>query len=148
MYKTQLYILIFCSFSPANVTVALRSYETKVFPGTRSRLLTGEISVTEIIFVSYEHNFPLKRENFLFTRHSGKLYPASGKTFPHMNKTKLFHLSKCFLGNRDNVCPYEQALSCSKVVDILGQSVRTQLVDRLFADLLQVVKLLKVCNIK
>ena len=33
----------------------------------RSRLLTGEISVTEIILVSYEHNFPAKRENFLFT---------------------------------------------------------------------------------
>ena len=44
-------------------------------------------------------------------RHSGKLYPASGKTFPHMNKTKLFDLSKCFLGNRDNFCPYEQALT-------------------------------------
>ena len=28
-----------------------------------------------------------------------------------MNKTKLFDLLKCFLGNRGNFCPYEQALS-------------------------------------
>ena len=27
-----------------------------------------------------------------------------------MNRT-LFDLSKCFFGNRDNFCPYEQALS-------------------------------------
>ena len=46
-------------------------------------------------------------------RHSGKLYPTSwkNKAFPHMNKTKLFDLSKRFLGNRDNFCPYEQALN-------------------------------------
>ena len=87
----------------------------------RSRLLTGEISVTEIIFVSC--NFlviwtqlsrlagKLSVYALQNLRHSGKLYPASGKTFPHMNRTKLFDLSKCFLGNRDNVCPYEQALS-------------------------------------
>ena len=42
--------------------------------------------------------------------HRGKLYPVSGKTFLHMNRTTLFDLSKCFLGNRDNLCPYEQAL--------------------------------------
>ena len=35
--------------------VALRSYWTKSFLGYR--LLTGEISVTEIIFIPYEHNF-------------------------------------------------------------------------------------------
>ena len=29
--------------------------------------------------------------------HSGKLYQASSKTFAHMNRTKLFDLSKCFL---------------------------------------------------
>ena len=43
-------------------------------------------------------------------RHSGKVYPASGKTFPYMNRTKLFDLSKCFPGNQDNFYPYEQAL--------------------------------------
>ena len=42
--------------------------------------------------------------------HRGKLYPVSGKTFLHINRTTLFDLSKCFLGNRDNFCPYEQAL--------------------------------------
>ena len=42
--------------------------------------------------------------------HSGKLYLVSGKTFLHMNRTTLFDLSKCFLGNRDNFCPYEEAL--------------------------------------
>ena len=59
--------------------------------------------------------FPLSGKTFclLFTklRHSGKLYPASGTTFSHMNKTKLFDLLKCFLGNRDNFYPYRQALS-------------------------------------
>ena len=43
--------------------------------------------------------------------HCEKLYPVSGKTFLHMNRTTLFDLSKCFLGNRDNFCPYEQALN-------------------------------------
>ena len=28
-----------------------------------------------------------------------------------MNRTKLFDLSKCFLGNRDKFCSYEQALT-------------------------------------
>ena len=28
-----------------------------------------------------------------------------------MNRTKLFDLSKCFLANRDNFCPYEQGLT-------------------------------------
>ena len=44
-------------------------------------------------------------------RHYGKLYLASEKTFPRMNRTKLFDLSKCFLGNRGTFCPYEQALN-------------------------------------
>jgi hypothetical protein len=47
-------------------------------------------------------------------RHSRKLYPVSGITFLHMNRTKLFGQSKCFLANRDNFFPYEQALrACS-----------------------------------
>ena len=58
--------------------------------------------------------FPLSVETFWlhFTKscHSGKLYPVSGITFLHMNRTKLFDSSKCFLANRDNFCPYEQAL--------------------------------------
>ena len=40
--------------------VVLRSYGTKSSIGRvpRSRLLTGEISVTKIISIPYEHNFP------------------------------------------------------------------------------------------
>ena len=59
--------------------------------------------------------FPLSEKTFClhFTKscHSGKLYPVSEITFLHMNRTKLFDSSKCFLANRDNFCPYEQALS-------------------------------------
>ena len=33
-------------------------WDEKIFRVTRSRLLIGEISVTEIIFVPCEHNFP------------------------------------------------------------------------------------------
>ena len=40
--------------------------------------------------------------------HIRKLYPVSGTTFLRMNRTKLFDLSKCFLGNRDKFCPYER----------------------------------------
>ena len=88
----------------------------------RSRLLTGEISVTDIIFVSYEHNFRVKGENFRFALYkiyvtAGNLTRQVGKHFPHMNKTKLFDLSKCFLGNQDNFCPYEQALSWCLVIN-------------------------------
>ena len=58
--------------------------------------------------------FPLSGKTFClrFTKscHSGKLYPVSGIKFLHMNRTKLFDSSKCFLANRDNFCPYEQAL--------------------------------------
>ena len=83
----------------------------------RSRLLMGEISVTEIIFVSYEHNFPAWRENLLFTLY--KTYVTAGNftrqgeniSPMHMNRTKLFYLSKCFLGNRDKFCSYEQTLT-------------------------------------
>ena len=82
----------------------------------RSRLLTGEISVDGKIVVPYANTtFPHSGKTFClhFTKscHSGKLYPVSGITFLHMNRTKLFDSSKCFLANRDNVCPHEQALS-------------------------------------
>ena len=36
--------------------VAFVHMRRKVFPGTEISLAAGEISVTEIIFVSYEHN--------------------------------------------------------------------------------------------
>ena len=72
--------------------------------------MTGEISVTEIIFIPYEHNFPDLFTLYKTLHHRGKLHPVSGKTFLHMNRTTLFDLSKCFLGNRDNFCPYELAL--------------------------------------
>ena len=52
----------------------------KVFPGT-------EISVTEIIFVADEHNFPAY--NLQNVRH-GKHYHIA---FLHLNRTKLFDLS-------------------------------------------------------
>ena len=42
----------------------------------RSRLLTGEISVTKIIFIAYEHSFPTWRENFLFILY--KIYITTG----------------------------------------------------------------------
>ena len=35
----------------------------------------------------------------------------AGKPF-HMNRTKLFGESKCFLAYRDSFSPYEQALNC------------------------------------
>ena len=76
-------------------------WDEKFFRVPSSRLMTGVISVTEIIVISYEHNF-YTLQNLC---HSGKLYPASGKTLPHMNRTKLFDLSKCF-----PVCPCEQVL--------------------------------------
>ena len=68
----------------------------KVFPGT-------EISVTEIIFVADEHNFPAY--NLQNVRH-GKLYHIA---FLHLNRTKLFDLSLCFLGDCDNFWPHVQA---------------------------------------
>ena len=83
----------------------------------RSRLLTGEISVTEIIFIAYMNTtFPLSGKTFClhFTKSTSQwetLLGKRGKTFLHINRTTLFHLSTCFLGNRDNFCPYEQALT-------------------------------------
>ena len=63
------------------VQIKLKSYIAFVLD---ERVPTREISVTEIIFVPYEHNF-------LFTklRHSGKLYPVGGITFLHMNRTMV-----------------------------------------------------------
>ena len=43
--------------------------------------MTGEISVTEIIFIPYEHNFPAWRENFLFTLY--KIYITAGNISPY-----------------------------------------------------------------
>ena len=41
---------------------------------------------------------------------------------------------------------YKLLTACSKLVDNLQQAVRTQLVDGLFAGLLQVVRFLRVCQ--
>ena len=46
-----------------------------------------------------------------------EVFPISEKTFLHMNRTTLFDLSKCFLGNPDNFCPYEQALIAKSWTD-------------------------------
>ena len=54
-------------------------------------------------------------------RHSRKLI-----TFLHMNRTKVFGQSKSFLVNRNNFCPYEQALSitCFHKYSIMYTTVR------------------------
>ena len=83
----------------------MRSYETKRFPGS-------EISVTEIIFVSY--TFPLSGKTFClhFTQSTSQreTLPGKRRTFPRMNRTKLFDLSKYVPGNRDSFCQYGRAL--------------------------------------
>ena len=56
--------------------------------------------------------------------HTGKLYSVRGKTFLHMNRTTLFDLSKCFLGNRDNFCPYEQALRAMFLVGTVSEWIQ------------------------
>ena len=80
----------------------------KVFPGTelslaswqaRSRWPTKFLSHLNTTFLLSGITFCLH-----FLRHSGKRYPVSGITFLHMNRTKLFDLSKCFLDNRNNIC--------------------------------------------
>ena len=95
--------------------VTLCSYRTKLFPST-------EISLVDRRDLGRRENFgpiwtqlsrlagKLSVYNFTKSCHSGKLYPVSGITFLHMNRTKLFDLSKCFLASRDNFSPYEQAL--------------------------------------
>ena len=96
--------------------VTLCSYGTKLFPST-------EISLVDRRDLGRRENFgpiwtqhsrlagKLSVYNFTKSCHSGKLYPVSGITFLHMNRTKLFDSSKCFLASWDNLCPYEQALS-------------------------------------
>ena len=102
----------------------MRSYETKVFPGPGT-----EISLADKRDLGDRDHFCLIRTQLsrlagklsVYTlqnlHHSGKLYSASRKAFPHMNKTKLFDLSKCFLGNRDNFCPYELVYNLVWYVD-------------------------------
>ena len=41
---------------------------------------------------------------------SQRPHPVYEVTFPHINRTKLFDLAKCFLANRDNVYLYEPVL--------------------------------------
>ena len=107
--------------------VTLCSYGTKLFPST-------EISLVDRRDLGRRENFcpiwtqlsrlagKLSVYNFTKSCHSGKLYPVSGITFLHMNRTKLFDSSKCFLASRDNFCPYEQAqtlFSCAPVLCLL-----------------------------
>ena len=58
----------------------------------RSRLPASEISVPGETFVSYE-----RKATFHIISYQGEI--------------SLVNLSKWFLGNRDNFCPYEQALN-------------------------------------
>ena len=64
----------------------------KLSGSPRFRLSASEISVPGKTFVSYE-----RKETFHIISYQGEI--------------SLVNLSKCFLGNRDNFCPYEQALS-------------------------------------
>ena len=57
----------------------------------RSRLSASEISVPGKTFVSHE-----RKATFHIISYQGEI--------------SLVNLSKCFLGDRDNFCPYEQAL--------------------------------------
>ena len=63
----------------------------------RSRLLTGEISETGIMFFSYEHNFPAMWDNFLTCQ---QLFNSIVFSVPSQPET--------FPGKRDNISPYEQ----------------------------------------
>ena len=64
----------------------------KLSRSPRSRLSASEISVPRKTFVSYE-----RKATFHIISYQGEI--------------SLVNLSKCFLGNRDNFCPYEQALN-------------------------------------
>jgi hypothetical protein len=63
----------------------------------RSRLLTGEISVTGIMFFPYEHNFPAQRDNFLSCQQLFNSIDVQCTSQP-----------ETLPGKRDNVSPYEQ----------------------------------------
>ena len=82
----------------------------------RSRLLICKISVTEIIFVSYEHNFPRlagKLSVYTFAKSTSQRETLPGKReniYPY-EQNKIIWPVEMFLGNRDNFCPYEQALN-------------------------------------
>ena len=81
----------------------------KTFPVYRDLACWPTRSRSTGKFLSHMNTtFPLSGKTFClhFTKscHSGKLYPISRITFLHMNKTKLFDSSKCFLTNRDNFC--------------------------------------------
>ena len=72
----------------------------KLSRSPRSRLSASEISVPGKTFVSYE-----RKETFHIISYQGEI--------------SLVNLSKCFLGNRDNFCPYEQALSPPQLLVIM-----------------------------
>ena len=69
----------------------------KLSRSPRSRLSASEISVPGKTFVSYEHK-------------------ATFHIISYQGEISLVNLSKCFLGNRDNFCPYEQALRFIRAV--------------------------------
>ena len=54
----------------------------------------------------------------------GEVISVTEKTFRQVfNRTTLFDLSKCFLGNRGNFCPYQQALRHKKIMT--GNTLKT-----------------------
>ena len=92
----------------------------KVFPGTEISLADRrDLGDRDNFYPIWTQLSRLAGKLSVYTlqnlHHSGKLYPVSGKTFLHMNRTTLFDLSKCFLGNRDDFCPYEQALKVKNI---------------------------------
>ena len=89
--------------SPSYENTTMKSYLTFIWDEKfsclqRSRLLIGEISVHVYICLIYERNSVFNT------------FPLSGKP-SHMNRTKLFGESKCFLANWDNVFLNEQPFS-------------------------------------
>ena len=90
----------------------MRSYGREVFPGTEISLADRwDLGDRDNFYPIWKQLTRLAGKLSVYTlqnlHHSGKLYPVSGKTFLYMNRTTLFDLSKCFLDNRDNFCPYE-----------------------------------------
>ena len=57
--------------------------------------------------------FPVYRENFVHMNATYSIFSRLAGKPSHMNKTKLFGESKCFLPNRDYVFPYEHTLKTS-----------------------------------
>ena len=91
---------------------------SKLSRSPRSRLSASEIPVPGKTFVSYEHK-------------------ATFHIISYQGEISLVNLSKCFLGNRDNFCPYEQALTSLQMTSlyklILADSWQLDEIDKFVA---------------